>query len=795
MLEESSSREQLLEEVERLRQRVSLMEASAHRHGETMTEKETGQAPPDTGTTGRSYERKGKRARLEQALVAAEQNFRNSLDNSPLGVIIIAEDEEIVYANQSLLDIYGYDSLEELRNTPRSQRLTPESYAAYQDRQQRWKTGQPVPRRYEISIVRKNGNIRYLEAYRNEILWNGGKQHQVLYKDITEQRQAEKALRESEERFATAFNLSPHDMTISTFPEGRYIEVNDAFEKLSGFSHEEVIGRTATELGFWPRPEDRETIIRILTEKGRVRDFPVVLRRRSGELVFGEISMDIIVLNGQKCILSEFCNITERRKTQEALRQSEEKLRHIFGCISDGIMVIDMMGIIIEANDRMVKMSKAVSKDDLVGRHFLSLISHHEHEKAREAGRVTLNDGFLNGIEYTMLGDDGLTFPVEINASVFRGADGKPMGQVGIVRDVTERKKAEAALQETETKLQLLLEQMPCILWATNRDLEYTASLGAGLATLNLSPDELVGMTLYEYYETEDPDYPAVIAHRRALDGEATTYDLEWMGRTFHCYVEPLHDAAGGINGVIGTAFDISERKRAEEQLRAVARRLVTIQEEERRLLGRELHEQVGQTLTALHLLLSKAVQGLAAQGVIASASLPLQEAQVLSNELIGQVRTMSFDLRPAMLDDLGLLPTLVWYFDKFEAKTQVHVNFKHVCLKKKFPVDTCTAAYRIVEEALDNIVRHAGVKEVNILARTNSGVLTLRIQDRGDGFDPASLVTGQSSGLDSMRERALAVGGIVTIESIPGKGTTITAELPCLLPRKRWKKRVQDWK
>jgi PAS domain S-box-containing protein len=134
---------------------------------------------------------------MEYELRASESNFRHSLDDSPLGVRISTTEGETIYANRAVLDIYGYDSIEELKKTPLKERYTPESYAEFQLRKEKRLRGEFGPSEYEISIVRKNGEIRHLHVFRKEIFWNGKKQSQVIYQDITERRQAEEKLNET----------------------------------------------------------------------------------------------------------------------------------------------------------------------------------------------------------------------------------------------------------------------------------------------------------------------------------------------------------------------------------------------------------------------------------------------------------------------------------------------------------------------------------------------------------------------------------------------------------------------
>jgi PAS domain S-box-containing protein len=138
----------------------------------------------------------------------------------------------------------------------------------------------------------------------------------------------------------------------------------------------------------------------------------------------------------------------------------------------------------------------------------------------------------------------------------------------GIARDVTDRKRAEDELLEREARLELLTEQVPAVLWSTDRDLRFTSSTGTGLAALGLQANEVVGTTLYEYFGTDDPTFLPIAANRRALRGESLSYEVEWAGRVFESQVKPLRDARGEIEGVIGVAFDVTERKRTEQRLR-----------------------------------------------------------------------------------------------------------------------------------------------------------------------------------------------------------------------------------
>jgi signal transduction histidine kinase len=226
------------------------------------------------------------------------------------------------------------------------------------------------------------------------------------------------------------------------------------------------------------------------------------------------------------------------------------------------------------------------------------------------------------------------------------------------------------------------------------------------------------------------------------------------------------------------------------ERLHALSRRLVEVQESERRHIARELHDEIGQTLTGLKLLLEMAVRPPAAptgprgrgNGAADAARLAetLGEARSLVADLMGRVRALSLELRPTMLDDLGLLPTVLWHIERYTGQTGIGVGFQHSGIDRRFPAEVETAAYRIVQEALTNVARYAGVTDVAVRCWLDQEHLCVQVEDKGAGFDPeTALAAGATSGLAGMRERASLLGGTLSIESAPGAGTRVRADLP----------------
>jgi signal transduction histidine kinase len=249
----------------------------------------------------------------------------------------------------------------------------------------------------------------------------------------------------------------------------------------------------------------------------------------------------------------------------------------------------------------------------------------------------------------------------------------------------------------------------------------------------------------------------------------------------------PLRDEHGNIVKWYGVSTDIEDRKRAEEalreasnRLRILSRRRVQVQEEERRHLARELHDQVGQLLTA-------------AKIDVESAG-ALSEDPELNNKLVGvariletvlqEVRKISFALRPPVLDDLGLAPALRWMLSDLAGSAGLKAEFFADSNLRRADAESETACYRVAVEAVTNSIRHAGARKIAMELRNIDHTIELRFRDDGHGFDLAKIERGAERdrlGLSGMRERVFAVGGQFEIESAPGQGTDIIARFPIL--------------
>ena len=208
-------------------------------------------------------------------------------------------------------------------------------------------------------------------------------------------------------------------------------------------------------------------------------------------------------------------------------------------------------------------------------------------------------------------------------------------------------------------------------------------------------------------------------------------------------------------------------------RLQGLSGRLMEVQEAERRHLARELHDEIGQLLTGLRLTLE------VPESPSPAVRERLAQAQELVAELLDRVRALSLDLRPSILDDLGLLPALLGHVERYTSQTKVRVHLEHSGLDRRFAAETETAVYRIVQEALTNVARHGRVEEVTVRLWATDDVLGVQVEDHGAGFDPGAVGAGRSGGLAGLRERAALLNGHLTVETRPGRGVRLTAEVP----------------
>jgi PAS domain S-box-containing protein len=640
--------------------------------------------------------------------------------------------------------------------------------------------------------------------------------------DVTERREGEllsraldaiNDLKQRVETFAKAFRFSPHLMAISTIDEGRVLDMNRSALKALGYRRQEVIGKTTVELGIYRDYRIRQAMVRALRQRGYVRNLDVALRDRDGNTLQGIYSGAIITVKGRRVLLSVLTDVTERRRMEEALRESEEKYRRLVEVCPDAIF-INRGNKLVFINKAGLRLFGAKRAEQMLGRSPFEFTHRAYHAVVRKRIRQQLRTGrAIPAIEERIYRLDGTLVDVEVTATPFRY--GGEWAIQAVLRDITERKAAERALREGETRLRLAMENGRLGTWDWN--------LVTNRITWNAREFEMFGLPFRN--GTVDPadvarqydpkDVPEI--RRRLGAAMKLGSDFDHAGRVrqpdgtvrwIHSRGRPIRGADGKPVRLIGMSIDVTAERVAEEALRKdrnelerrveertadllrlnealeqeiARRRRVELQvleaaEREQQRIGRDLHDGLCQVLAGLtfgtHVL----------HGQLERRKAPeAGDAAVIRDHLraaIAQARGLAAALHPVQPEPNGLMAGLKTFSTTVKDLFKVDCRFD--CRQSVLVGDPTVAThlYRIAQEAVHNAVRHGGAKEIRIALRRDARALSLCVADNGRGFSsPTKRARG--IGLDAMRYRAEAIGGECRIESSPRRGATVTCRVP----------------
>ena len=591
------------------------------------------------------------------------ERYRRLVESAPDGILIV-EDERIAFVNPAAVGLFGANGPDQLLGRSLLDLFHAENHGSVREHFLHWRAGRTaLP--LDAKIVPPDGRVREISVTGAQVADEGDRAIQLIVRDITEQKAAERALRESEERLALAvagaqegvwdWNLETNAVVYST-----------RWKQMLGYSDEEIEPHVSA----WERlahPDDRSRA-----------------DRANDSVARGE------------------------RATYEA----EFRLRH-----KDG---------------------------------------HYVHVLSRG-------------------------FPVR------REPGGPVVRIVGTHLDLTERKRAEAALLENEERLKLAFAGAQEGVWDWNLDTGAVVYSSRWKEMLGYGEDEIEpNIGAWERLLHPD-DVEAAQRVNESVKRGASTYEGEFRLRhkDGH-YVHVLsrgypvrRDPAGPVVRIVGTHFDLTERKRAEaERARTeFLTRLVFAQEDERRRIAREMHDQLGEQLTALAVRIRMLKD---ACGDRDDWRAHVESIEAIAQRLDRDVETLVWELRPTALDDLGLRAALANYVQDWSNRVGISATLHSSgLLDDRLPSDAETALYRIAQEALTNVAKHAAARNVDIILERRADTVLLIIEDDGVGFDPAAAGgAGQGFGLLGMQERAGLVGASIEIEASAGKGTTVLVRM-----------------
>jgi PAS domain S-box-containing protein len=487
-------------------------------------------------------------------------------------------------------------------------------------------------------------------------------------------------------------------------------------------------------------------------------------------------------------------DVTERRRTEEALRARDVQLQEAQALANLGSWEWDLRTNTrtwSEQLSRIFGLREGQLPSAFDG--FYPLVHPDDRERTAKLAREALQTGKSYENQFHIVRPDGAVRTLHNQARVDRDDSGKAVRVIGVCQDVTERKLAEEQVRVTQERFRMMVENV--------RDYAiYMLDMKGYITSWNLGAERIEGYLADEIIGKHYscfflPDHatrgdPGMQLQFASIQGryESEGWRVRKNGTQFwaHVIVTPLRDETGKQRGFSEIVHDITDRKRSEEDLHSYAerlkttsRRLVEVQESERRLLAMELHDRVGQNLTALGINLSIVSGGLPA-GTKPGIAARLDDCNALVEGTVDAMRDVMAELRPHALDDYGLPAALRSLATGFSRRTGIQVAFEKEGRGADLPKPVDLAMFRIAQEALNNVAKHANAKRVEIAIRRGNGSAVLSVRDNGVGFDPKSIETPRAEagwGLLIMRERAEAVGAQFTLKAGPNSGVQVLVE------------------
>jgi len=643
--------------------------------------------------------------------------------------------------------------------------------------------------RFPTTIRRSGGGLMYVDAAFAPLRDSSGTITHVVGTgvDTTARMQAERALADSEARLLEAQRVA-HVGSWQWEVGSNRVSWSAELYRIYGLGRDQFDGSYQAFLAR-VHPDDLERT-QLVVEQALENVTPFIYDHRiirpDGSVRMLHTRGDVVGDGDGKALrlVGSCWDVTERWEATRRLEQSISLLQSTLEATADGILVVSLAGRVMALNLRLRALWRLPDEVN-EGAHIQDIL-------AMVSDQLEQPEEFLSNV------GDLYAHPELERLDVLRFKDGRVferysrpqrdggaiVGRVCSFRDVTQREmllrsaeSARAASESARTEMEHVLERVSDGFTALDRQWRYTYVNSCGGRMLGRDAGSLIGKHIWTEFP-EGVGQKFQLAYEKAMAEQKPVQLREYYppwNRWFENRVYPSPD------GLSIFFTDVTEQEQTQEQLRtstdqlrALAARLDAIREEEQRLMAREIHDQVGQALTALKLDLA----GLRAELPDGEARRRAGEMDRLIDDTLDTTRRLSTELRPPILDDLGLAPAIEWYARDFEARTGIRCVTQ---LANGQPIAGREALvlFRIVQEALTNVARHAGATTVRVGLSADSAAAVLTVWDNGRGITSEQQASPSALGLAGMRERALVLGGEVHVLGSPGAGTTVTARMP----------------
>ncbi|HEX7395381.1 MAG TPA: PAS domain S-box protein [Anaerolineaceae bacterium] len=762
----------------------------------------------------------GKLEESNAALRANEERYRAIVEDSVDIISILSIDGTIQYINPSPERILGY-KMEELKGRKIFDFLHPDDINLVAAALTPGVPAEEIGPSLELRVCHKDGSWRTLEVRGNEMHTNPTVNGTIIIcRDITERKEIEKELKESHRLLKMIYASLNDAVFILDARTAIILDCNPAASEIFGYSREELLGLTTNFLHCNPAAleEYQKHLYPAIDEIGFLRNFEFQMKRKDGTIFPTEHS--VVPLQdpqaGRIGWVSVVHDITERKRLETQLQKANEGLefqvatktrelqerqqiqRAMLEATDQSIILLDLKGIILTANETA---AKRMNRDlnDFVGFCVWDLLPP-ELGKSRKA--------VVNKVVKTrkpiMIEDEREGIALESNLFPIYDHEGQVVQIALFVRDITTQKNTEIALQESEELYRTLAEAAHDMIYVTGEDdlILYANSYAAG--QFDLAPEDLIGKPLSSLF-------PDSIAKRQkeamlaTLETGSPSYSESWInfGKEELAYVStwlvPLNDQINGKRSVLGVSRDITALRMMQEELklshdqlekrveqrtkelvdlsagmRLLAQKIITAQEEERRRISRELHDDTGQVLVTLKYSLAELLKELPSDHDILHKRVAEGIKEV--DEAMAGIRAIAHSLRPPLLDAGGLNISLKDFCKDINHRTKIQVNYSGVELDN-LPDEIAVTLFRVVQESFSNILKHSRAKSVNVILQFIRGRIILSVSDNGVGIRDSQETTG--IGLIGIRERVGYLGGKLQVKASRGKGTIIKVSIP----------------
>ncbi|HEV8540134.1 MAG TPA: PAS domain S-box protein [Nitrospiraceae bacterium] len=738
----------------------------------------------------------------QQALAKVQDRLAYLVRNNPAVVYARKAGRDWVFSSisENAKDVLGYDMSEFLQDaTLWANCIHPEDRAKISGDWAKSFSDQ-IHHSFEYRFRHKDGAYRWL---RDEVrlvrqpVEDGITQPIYIgfCSDITERKRAEAALRNSESRLRAILDNSPNLIFVKDL-QGRYVMVNREFEWALSISHEQIIGKTDAEIFPAAQAAAFEANDRKVLHAGHALEFEEEALHKDGPHTSIVYKFPLYDHQGSPYAIGGIAtDITERKRVAAALHASQSDLAEAQRVAKIGSWRLDLINNRVTCSDELYRIF-GLGKSDFAGTHesFLSRVHLADRQLILETNQKARTEGKPFDIVFRILLPTEELKMIRGVGHASRDAAAHVVRLFGTVQDITEHMRAEDALRESESRLRAIVNSEPeCVKLVSLNGTLFEMN-PAGLAMIEAeSADQVIGKNVLQLIYPDDRSVYWKL-HELAGSGTAGTLQFRILGlrgtmRWMETHAGPLRDADGRITSVLSVTRDITERKQVEDQLRqsrrqlqALTAHLQSVREQERARIARELHDEFGQVLTGLKIDLSWLGGVLRRLGRSKTVKPLLDRTYVMTNlvdESIATIRKLVAELRPAILDHLDLVAALEWQARDFQKRTGIDCEFRCTLTGIDLAPDRKTAVFRIVQEALTNVARHAKATHVTISMEEAGGQLELVVEDDGRGIADHEMASPSAFGILGMQERVELLRGQLSVHGRPGVGTTVGVVFP----------------